>query len=106
MFTQPRDPNNKHIPAFESTAPIITEQSILFRHVSKNTKIMMIREKPMRDQNLHKNLLYNTSVPILMTEQKGMMTDQTNFTTDNVAEVHHEINMVTKPAYHKKDVAL
>ena len=51
----------------------------------------MIKEKPMRDQNLHKNLLYNISVLTLITDQRELMTKQMTFTKDNLIEVHHEI---------------
>ena len=56
----------------------------------------MITEKPMHDQNLHKHLLYNVFVQTLLTEQKEMMTDQTNITTNNVVEFHHETTIIQK----------
>ena len=57
MLTQPKDPNNKTKTAYKKNFPIVAEQITLFHHVSKNTETMMIKEKPMRYQNLHKNLL-------------------------------------------------
>ena len=40
-----------------------------------------------------------------MTEQNELMTDQTNFITDNVVEVHHE-TIIPKTLFHKTDIAL
>ena len=57
---------------------------------------MMIKEKTMHQQNLHKNLSYNTFVQTLMIEQNEMMTDQVNITTDDVVEVHHETIFIQK----------
>ena len=61
---------------------------------------MMIKEKPMHNQNLHKNLLYNIFVQTLMIEQKEMMTNQISITTNNVVEVHHETTIIQERTLH------
>ena len=66
----------------------------------------MIKAKPMQDQNLHKNQLYNTSVPTRKQEQTGMMIEQTNITTDNVVEVPHETVIIQKTSPRRTDTAL
>ena len=52
----------------------------------------------MLDLNLHKNLLYNTSVPLPMIEQKTMI-------IDTELEVPHETTLTTK-TIHKIDTVL
>ena len=47
----------------------------------------------MQDQNLLKNLLYNTSVLPPMIEHKDLIQDQLNTPLDTVAEVHHVTTM-------------
>ena len=54
----------------KNIAPIVIKQITLFRHVSKNIERMMIKGKPIHDQNFHKNLLNNTFVQSLMIERK------------------------------------
>ena len=89
MFTQPRDPNNKNKPAYKNLAPTVIEQITPSLLASKNNEMMKIKEKLMLDQNLLKNRLYNTFVPLLMTEQKNMI--------QNIeAEVHQETIIITK----------
>ena len=52
----------------------------------------------MLDLNLHKNLLYNTSVPLPMIEQNTMM-------IDTEVEVPHETTLTAK-TIHKIDTVL
>ena len=88
-----------------NTVQFVKERIILFHHVPKHTEVMMIRERPMRDQNLLKNLVYKFSVPILLTDQTELMTEQMTTTTDNVFEVHHETAIIEKNS-HNTDTAL
>ena len=60
--------------------------------------MMKTNEMPLLDQNLHKNHLYNTSVLLLMTEQKIMI-------IDIEVEVPHVITLTTK-LIHKIDTVL
>ena len=67
MFTQPRDPNNKHKPAYKNIVHIAIEQITPSLLVSRNNEMMKIKETPMLDLSLLKNFLYNTSVLLLVT---------------------------------------
>ena len=73
MFTLPKDPNTKNKPAFKKYCSYChrTNHSILL--VSKNNEMMKINEKHLLDLNLHKNLLYNTSVLLQTIEQNTMI---------------------------------
>ena len=75
MFTQPRDPNNKDKPHIKNIALIVTEQITHSLFVSKHNEMTKIKKKLMLDQNLLGNLLYNTSVLLLMIEQDDMIQD-------------------------------
>ena len=92
-------------PHTRNTVHIVTEQIILFHHVSKNAETKMIKEKPMRDQNLHKNVLYNVFVPT-PTKQTEKMREQTKITTNTAVEVHHETAITTKITAHRTDTSL
>ena len=67
---------------------------------------MIIKEPPMQDQNLRRNPWYKTSVQTLKIEQKELMTDQINNTTDNAVEVHHETTIIPKISPHRTDTVL
>ena len=107
MFTQPRDPNNKHKPAYKIIAHIVIEQITPSLLVSRNNEMMKTRETPMLDLNLLKNLLYNTSalllVTIILTEQ---ITNLQNLMLETVVEVHHVIVIQIAIIHHKIDIAL
>ena len=104
MFTQPNDPNNnKQNLHTKNIAPIVIEQITLFHHVSKNIETMIIKEKSMQDQNLHKNLLCNTSVQTLKIKQK-LVTDQMNIIT--AVEVRHESAKILKIFPHRTDIVI
>ena len=76
----------------------VTEQITPSPLVSKHNEMMKTNEMLMLDQNLHKNHLYNTSVLLLMTEQKIMI-------IDIEVEVPHVITLTTK-LIHKIDTVL
>ena len=76
----------------------VTEQITPSPLVSKNNETMKPNETLMLDQNLHKNHLYNTSVLLLMTEQKNM-------TIDIKVKVPHVITLTTK-FFPKNDTVL
>ena len=54
MFTQLKDLKNETTPVFKKFALNFIEQITLFHHVTRNIETMMIKEKPMQDQYLHK----------------------------------------------------
>ena len=98
MFTQSNDPNNKNKPAYKNIFHIVTEQFTPSLLVSKNNEIMKKKEMHMLDQNLHKNPLYSTSVPLPMIEQ--------NIVVINIeVEVSHVTTLTTK-TIHKTDTVL
>ena len=68
----------------------VTEKIILYPLVSKNNATLKTKEMLVPDQNLLKNLLFNTFVLLQMTELNDMI-------HDTEAEVHHEITIVTTP---------
>ena len=107
MCTQPRDPNNKHKPAYENIVYPGVEQTTPILLVSKINKMMTIKETPMLDLNLLENLLYNTFVLLLvritLTEQ---ITNLQNLMIDTVVEVHHVIVIQIAILDHKIDVVL
>ena len=85
---------------------IVTEQTIPSLLVSKNNEMMKINEKHMLDLNLHKNLLYNTSVLLQTIEQNTMIIDtevevpqETSLTIKTIHKIdtvlHLEIDLVT-----------
>ena len=98
MFTQPKDPNNKHKLAYKNIVHTVTEQITPSLLVSKNNEMMKINVLHMLDQNLHKNHSYNTSVLLLKTEQKIMI-------IAIEAEVPHATTLTTK-LIHKIDTVL
>ena len=98
MFTQPKDPNNNNKPAYKKIVHFVIEQIISSLLVSKNNEMMKTNEMHMLDQNLHKNLLYNTSVLLPMIEQNTMI-------IDTEVEVPHETTLTTKTT-HKIDTVL
>ena len=98
MFTRPRDPNNAHEP-YKNCASIVIEQIISSPLVSKSNGMMKTKEMLMLDQNLLKNLLYNTFVPPQTTEQNDMI-------HDIKVDVHHGILIIPKTTIHKIDIAL
>ena len=98
MFTQHKDPNNKNKPAYKNIAHTVIEQIIPSLLVSKNNEMMKTNEKHMLGLNLHKNRLYNTSVPLPMIEQNTMI-------ISTEAEVPHETTLTTK-TIHKIDTVL
>ena len=75
-----------------------TEQITPSPLVSKNNEMMKTNEMLMLDQNLHKNHSYNTSVLLLMTEQKIMI-------IAIEVEVPHVTTLTTK-LIHKIDTVL
>ena len=107
MFTQPRDPNNKHKPAYKNIVHIVIEQITPSLLVSRNNEMMKIKGTPMLDLNLSKNHLYNTSalllVTITLTEQT---TNLQNLMIDTVVEVHHVIVIQIATIHHKIDITL
>ena len=107
MFTQPRDPNNKHKPAYKNMVHFVIEQITPSLLDSKNNEMMKIKGTPMLDLNLLKNYLYNTSVLLLVTIT---LTEQTtnlqNLMIDTVVEVHHVIVIQIATIHHKIDIAL
>ena len=60
----------------------------------------------MRDQSLHKNVLYNIFCLTLTTNQTILMTKQVTITTDHVVEVHHETTTEIKITSHRTDIVL
>ena len=64
----------------------------------------MMEKKPIRDQNLHKYLLYNPSVQTLMIEQKEMVTDELNITSNNAVKIHHEPTIIPKITPHTAEI--
>ena len=82
----------------KNIAPTFIEQITPSLLASKNNE-MKIKEKLMLDQNLLKNLLYNTFVLLLMTEQNNMI-------QDIEAEVHHETIIITKLVIPTQDIVL
>ena len=86
---------NLHI---KNIVHIVTEQITPSLLVSKNNEIMNKKEMHMFDQNLHKNHLFSTSVPLLMIEQNTMI-------IDIEVEVPHVTNLTTK-TIHKIDIVL
>ena len=97
MFTQPKDPNNKHKPAYKKIVHIVIEQIIPSLLDSKNNEMMKTNEMHMLDQNLHKNHLYSTFVLLPMIEQNTMI-------IDTEVEVPHEKTLTT--TIHKIDTVL
>ena len=94
---------NLHI---RNIAHIVTEQTLPSLLVSKNNEMMKINEKHMLDLNLHKNLLYNTSVLLQTIEQNTMIIDtevevpqETSLTIKTIHKIdtvlHLEIDLVT-----------
>ena len=77
---------------------IVTEKITASLLVSKNNEVMKKKEMHMLDQNLHKNHLYRTSVPLLMIEQNTMIIDKE-------IEVPHVTTLTTK-TIHKVDTVL
>ena len=82
----------------KNIAHTVIEQIIPSLLVSKNNEMMKTNEKHMLDLNLHKNLLYNTSVPLPKIEQNTMI-------IDIEVEVPHETILSTK-TIHKIDTVL
>ena len=107
MFTQPRDRNNKHKPAYKNIVLIVIGQITPSLLVSRNNEMMKTKETPMQDLNLLKNYLYNTSVlllvTIILTEQ---ITNLQNLMIDTVVEVHHVIVTQIAIIHHKIDIGL
>ena len=66
----------------------------------------MTKKTPMRDQSLHRNLLYNISGLTLITKQTEWMTKQMTTTTDHTVEVHHETTTIIKTTLHNTDSVL
>ena len=98
MFTQSKDPNNKKNLHVKNIVPTVTEQITPNLLASKNNEMMKTNEMLMLDQNLHKNHLYNTFVPLLMIEQNTMI-------PDIEVEVLHATILTTK-TIHKTDTIL
>ena len=84
----------------------VIERITPFLLVSKNNEMMKINEKHMLDLNLHKNLLYNTSVLLQTIEQNTMIIDtevevpqETTLTIKTIHKIdtvlHLEIDLVT-----------
>ena len=99
MFTQPKNPNNKNKPAYKKYCSYChrTNHSIS-ACFKKQRDDENKRDAYMFDQNLHKNHSYNTSVLLLMTEQKIMI-------IAIEAEVPHATTLTTK-LVHKIDTVL
>ena len=93
MFTQPRDPRK------QKQTSTVKEQITTSLLASKKNETKMITKKLNLDQNLLKNFLYNTFVLLLLIEQKGMR-------HGIEAEVHHEINIITKTITPTQDIVL
>ena len=91
MFTQSRDPNNKHKPAYKNIVDIDIEQIIPSLLVSRNNEMMKMKETPTLDLNLLKNLLYKTFVLLFVritpTEQKTNLQDS-NTSSQNRSRSH------------------
>ena len=106
MFTQPRDPKSKTKPAYRKNCSYCHRTNHSISPCFKKHRVDDEKKKPIRDQNLHKNLLYNTSVQTLMIEQKDLKTGQMNITTDNAVEEHHKTTTITKILAHRTDIVL
>ena len=98
MFTQPKHPNNKNKPAYKKYCSYCHRTIIRSLLVSKNNEMMKTNEMRMLDLNLHKNLLYNTSVLLQPIEQNTMI-------IDTEVEVLHETTLTIK-TIHKIDTVL
>ena len=86
---------NLHI---KNIVHIVIEQITPSLLVSKNNEMMKKKEMHKFDQNLHKNHLYSTSVPLLMIDQNTMI-------FDIEVEVPHVTILTTKTS-HKIDTVL
>ena len=95
MFTQPKDPNKKNNPAYKKFCSYCHRTN---HSISACFKKQRDDEEHMLDLNLHKNLLYNTSVPLPMTKQNTTI-------IDTEVEVPHETTLTTK-TIHKIDTVL
>ena len=98
LFTQSKDPNNRNKPAYKNIVHTVTEQITPSLLALKNNEMMKTNEMPMLDQNLYKNHLYSTFVPLLTIEQNTMI-------IDTEVEVSHVTILITKPI-HKIDTVL
>ena len=108
MFTQPRDPNNKLKPAIKQHCSYCHRTNLsISACFKKNKEMIKIKETSMLDLNLHKTLLYNTFVLLLVkitiTEQ---LTNLKNLMIDTVVEVHHVIVIQIAILHHKIDIVL
>ena len=99
MFTQPKDPIIKKNLPLKNFAHTVKEQIIPSLLVSKNNEMMKTNEKHMLDLNLHKNLLYNTSVLLPTIEQNTIIIDT------EVEVLLHETTLTIK-TIHKIDTVL
>ena len=99
MFTQSRDPNNKHKPAYKKYCSYFHRTKLSISACSKNNEMIKINEMLMLDRNPLKNHLYRTFVHPLTIEQK-----HTIHATE--VEVRHELIILTKIHTHKTDIAL
>ena len=66
VFTQPRDPNNKHKSAKKKIVHTVIEQTTPSPLVSKNNDMTRIKETHLLDLNPLKNHLHNTFVHLLV----------------------------------------
>ena len=75
MFTQPKDPNNKNKPAYKKFCSYCHRTNHSISACFKKQRDDEKKEEHMLDLNLHKNLLYNTSVLLQTIEQNTMIID-------------------------------
>ena len=94
MFTQPRDPNNKHKPAYRNIVQIVKELSFPSLLVSTNNDMMKIKE-------MH----YNTTV-LLLVKILEQITNVQSPMIDTAVEVHHVIVIQIAILHHKIDITL
>ena len=107
IFTQPRDPNNKHKPDYKKIVHIVIKQITSSLLVARNNELMKTKEMPMLDLNLPKNLLYNTSVLLLVTiSLTEHITNPQNPMIDTVVEVHHVRVVQIAILHYKIDIVL
>ena len=106
MFTQPRDPNNKHKPAYKNIVHIVIEQITPSLLVSRTNEMMKIKETHMLDLTLLK-IFYNSSVlllvKILLTEQ---ITNPQIPMIDTVVDVHQVKVLQIAILHDKIDIVL
>ena len=83
----------------KNVVPKVIERILSSQLVSKTNEMIKTKEMLMLDQNLPRNLLYNTFILSQTTEQNDMI--------DNIeVEVHQKKNYYTKKTDSQTDIAL